>query len=115
MTTSRFPSRETSMPGSSSPLKIVLAEPPNIGQLLDNGVPTGNAVAVSGGTAMLTTAAINVVGTHAITAHYAGDATNTQASSSGALNVTCTGATTFAIQTQPAASNGSPTVKITIN
>lgn len=84
-------------------------------QLLDNGTPTGNPVAVAGGTAMLTTAALNTVGTHSITAHYAGDATNTQASSSGALNVTVTGNTTITIQTTPAASNGSPTVSVTIN
>ena len=84
-------------------------------QLLDDGMPTGNAVAVSGGTAMLTTSALTTVGTHSITAHYAGDGTHTQASSSGPLNVTVTGNTTFTVQTAPAASNGSPTVNLTIN
>jgi uncharacterized Zn-binding protein involved in type VI secretion len=55
-----------------------------------------------------------VVGTHAISAHYLGD-TNTLASQSGTLGVTITGPTTFAIQGSPAASNGSPTINITID
>jgi len=54
------------------------------------------------------------VGTHAISAHYLGDS-KTKASNSGTLNVTSTGTTTFAITTTPAASNGSPTVNVTIN
>jgi hypothetical protein len=58
---------------------------------------------------------MSTVGTHAISAHYAGDATNTQASSSGSLNVTVTGPTTFSIAVTPAASNGSPAINITIN
>lgn len=84
-------------------------------QLLDNGVATGAAVAVSGGTAMLSTAALTTVGTHSITAHYVGDATNTGPSSSGPLNVTITGPTTISVAASPAASNGTPAVNITIN
>jgi len=84
-------------------------------QLLDGGVPPGNPVAVSGGTATLTTAALNAAGTHTITAHYAGDATYTAASSSGSLFVTVTGAATISVAATPAASNGSPNVNITIN
>jgi len=84
-------------------------------QLLDAGVATGAAVAVSGGTATLTTAALNTVGTHAITAHYVGDATNTAPSSSGSLNVTVTGSTTVSVSATPAASNGNATINLTIN
>jgi len=84
-------------------------------QLFDGGVPTGAAVSVAGGTANLSTAALNTVGTHSITAHYAGDATNTGPSSSGALFVTITGSTTVTIGGTPAATNGSPTINVTIN
>jgi hypothetical protein len=84
-------------------------------QLLDNGVATGSPAAVAAGTATLTTAALNTVGTHAITARYAGDSIYTAASSSGALNVTVTGPTTVAIQASPVSSNASPTINLTIN
>jgi hypothetical protein len=89
--------------------------PTDMVQLFDGTTAIGTAVAVSGGTANLSTGAMSTVGTHAISAHYAGDATNTQASSSGSLNVTVTGSTTFSIAASPAASNGSPTINITIN
>jgi hypothetical protein len=89
--------------------------PTDMVQLLDGGVATGAAVAVSGGTATLTTAALSTVGTHAITAHYAGDATYTQASSSGALNVTVTGSTTIAITTSPVATPAASAISLTIN
>jgi Bacterial Ig-like domain (group 3) len=89
--------------------------PTDMVQLLDNGVATGAAVAVSGGTATLTTAALSTVGTHSITGHYLGDSTNTQASSSGPLNVTITGSATVTIQASPVATNGSPTINLTIN
>ena len=84
-------------------------------QLLDGGVATGNPVAVSGGTATLTTAALSTVGMHSITAHYAGDATYTQASSSLALNVLITGTTQLPIAANPASSNANPTISLTIN
>jgi hypothetical protein len=89
--------------------------PTDMVQLFDGTTAIGTAVAVSGGTANLSTGAMSTVGTHAISAHYAGDATNTQASSSGSLNVTVTGSTTLSIAASPAASNGSPTINITIN
>ena len=89
--------------------------PTDMVQLFDGATPIGTAVAVSGGTANLSTGAMSTVGTHAISAHYAGDATNTQPSSSGSLNVTVTGSTTLSIAASPAASNGSPTINITIN
>jgi Pro-kumamolisin, activation domain/Bacterial Ig-like domain (group 3) len=84
-------------------------------QLLDGGVATGNPVAVSAGTATLTTAPLSTVGMHSITAHYAGDATYTQASSSGALNVMVTGTTQLPIAANPASSNANPTINLTIN
>ncbi len=82
-------------------------------QLLDGSSMLGSAVTVSNGTTTITTAGL-APGTHSISAHYLGD-TYTQASNSGTLNVTSTGATTFAVIATPAASNGSPTVNITIN
>jgi hypothetical protein len=84
-------------------------------QLLDGGAATGNPVAVSGGTATLTTAALSTVGMHSITARYAGDATYTQTSSSGALNVMVTGTTQLPIAANPASSNANPTISLTIN
>jgi hypothetical protein len=89
--------------------------PTDMVELLDGGVATGTAVAVSGGTAALTTAALSTAGTHAINAHYAGDLTNTQASSSGTLNVTVTGSTTIAITTSPVATPAAPAISVTIN
>jgi len=84
-------------------------------QLLDGGSPTGNAVTVSGGTATLTTSALSTVGTHMITAHYAGDATYTQASSSGALGVTVTGTMPLPITGTSGSANASGNVSLTIN
>jgi hypothetical protein len=82
-------------------------------QLFDGATALGTGVTVSGGSASITSNGL-AVGTHSISAHYLGTA-STLASQSGALNVTVTGTTTFAITTTPAASNGSPTVNITIN
>jgi len=82
-------------------------------QLFDGTNTLGTPATVSNGTAMITNAGL-LPGTHSISAHYLGD-TYTQASQSGMLNVTSTGTTTFAIMATPAASNGSPTVNITIN
>jgi hypothetical protein len=84
-------------------------------QLLDGGVATGNPVAVSGGTATLTTAALSTVGMHSITAHYAGDATYTQASSSGALNVLITGTTQLPITGTSGSTTANGNVSLTIN
>jgi Big-like domain-containing protein len=82
-------------------------------QLFDGASTLGAPVTVSNGTASISSAGL-LPGTHSISAHYLGDSA-TQASSSLALNVTSTGTTTFAITATPAASNGSPTVNITIN
>jgi hypothetical protein len=82
-------------------------------QLFDGAAALGAAVTASNGAASITSAGL-APGTHSISAHYLGD-THTQASNSGTLNITSTGTTTFAITATPAASNGSPTVNITIN
>ena len=82
-------------------------------QLFDGTTTLGTPVTVSNGTATIMNSGL-LPGTHSISAHYLGD-TYTQASQSGMLNVTSTGTTTFAIMATPAASNGSPTVNITIN
>jgi hypothetical protein len=82
-------------------------------QLFDGTATLGPPVTVSNGSATIMSAGL-LPGTHSISAHYLGD-TYTQASSSGTLNVTSTGTTMFAITASPAASNGSPTVNITIN
>lgn len=73
----------------------------------------GTAANVSGGTATPTAPAL-AVGTHAISAHYLGDAT-TAASASGPINMTVTGTTTVAIATNPAASPAAPPLSVTIN
>jgi hypothetical protein len=83
-------------------------------QLYDSGVTIGTAVTVSGGTATLISPALSV-GTHAISAHYLGDATYTQASQSGSLNVTVTGNTSVAITTNPTATPPAPALNVTIN
>ncbi|HEV1995188.1 MAG TPA: Ig-like domain-containing protein, partial [Candidatus Acidoferrum sp.] len=82
-------------------------------QLFDGSTALGSAVTVSNGSATINNAGL-APGTHSISAHYLGD-TYTQASQSGALNVTSTGTTTFVVSATPAASNGTPTVSITIN
>jgi hypothetical protein len=82
-------------------------------QLFDGTSTLGSSVTVSNGSATINNAGL-LAGTHAISAHYLGD-TYTQASQSGALNVAVTGPTTFVISATPAASNGTPTVNLTIN
>jgi hypothetical protein len=84
-------------------------------QLFDGSTMTGIPVTVSGGTATLTTSALTTVGTHTITAHYAGDATYTQASSSGALNVMVTGTTQLPITGTSGSTTASGSVSLTIN
>jgi hypothetical protein len=83
-------------------------------QLFDNGLAIGTAVAVSGGTATLTSPML-AVGTHSISAHYAGDAYNTLASQSGSINVTVTGSATVAITTNPVATPAAPVLNVTVN
>jgi hypothetical protein len=81
--------------------------------MVDDTHKLGTPVTVSGGLAPITSNGLPV-GTHSIIAKYLGSQT-TLTSQSGALPVTVTGTTTFAITATPAASNGSPTVSITIN
>jgi hypothetical protein len=83
-------------------------------QLLDGGTVIAT-MSVSGGMATLTTPAFNTVGTHSISAHYVGDPTFTQASTSGTLNVTVTGATSIAITTSPVANPAAAPVNVNIN
>jgi len=82
-------------------------------QLFDGTNPLGSPTSVINGTATINESGLPA-GTHSISAHYLGD-TNTMASQSGALNITFVGNTTFTITATPAASNGSPTVNLTIN
>jgi photosystem II stability/assembly factor-like uncharacterized protein len=89
--------------------------PTDMVQLMDGGVATGSPVAVVSGTATLTTAALSTVGTHSITAHYAGDATYTQASTSGALSVTVMGTVQLPITGTAGSTTASSNVSLTIN
>ena len=82
-------------------------------QLFDGTTALGSPTSVVNGTASINESGL-AAGTHSISAHYMGD-TYTMASQSGALNITFVGTTTFVMQASPAASNGTPTVNITIN
>jgi len=82
-------------------------------QLFDGTSTLGSPVSAVNGTANISNAGL-AVGTHSISAHYLGD-TYTMASQSGALNIAITGQTSFTLSASPAASNGTPTVNITIN
>ncbi|HUO38862.1 MAG TPA: Ig-like domain repeat protein [Mycobacterium sp.] len=92
-----------------------------------SGMPAGNGNVqlLDGGNVVTTVAAVNgvaafnnittlSVGTHAISAHYLGDA-STGASQSGNVNVTVTGQTTVGIATNPASSNNNVTISLTVN
>jgi hypothetical protein len=81
-------------------------------QLFDGANMIGTAATVAGGTAAPTAPALSV-GTHAISAHYLGDAT-TAASASGTLNLTTTGPTTIAITSSPAATPVAPAINVTV-
>ena len=82
-------------------------------QLFDGTTALGSPMSAVNGAASINESGL-AAGTHSISAHYMGD-TYTMASQSGALNITFVGTTTFVIQASPAASNGTPTVNITIN
>jgi len=109
------PTKVASGPGNTFAFTVSVAggTPTGQVQLFDGSTALGTSVTVSGGSAAIASNGLPV-GTHSISAHYLGTA-STLASQSGALNVTVTGTTTFAIATTPAASNGSPTINITIN
>jgi Bacterial Ig-like domain (group 3) len=82
-------------------------------QLYDGSSLKGNPTALSGGSATISIPDL-AVGTHAISAHYLGDAF-TQTSQSGTLNITITGQTNFTVVASPTSSNGPQTVTLTIN
>jgi len=109
------PTKVASGPGNTFAFTVSVAggTPTGQVQLFDGSTALGTGVSVSGGSASITSNGL-AVGTHAISAHYLGTS-STKASQSGALNVTVTGTTTFVISATPAASNGNPTVNITIN
>jgi subtilase family serine protease len=83
-------------------------------QLFDGATALGSAVTLSGGSASINNASF-VPGVHPISAKYTPSDTSTLPSASGTLNIAITGNTTFAVTASPAASNGSPTVNLTIN
>jgi hypothetical protein len=86
--------------------------PTGMVQLFDGATMIGTAASVVAGSATPTAPAL-AVGTHAISAHYLGDAT-TLASASGTLNLTVTGSTTIAITTSPAATPVAPAINVTV-
>jgi hypothetical protein len=86
--------------------------PTGMVQLFDGATMIGTAATVTGGVATPTAPAL-AVGTHAITAHYLGDA-RTAASASGTLNLTVTGGTTIAITSSPLATPVAPAINVTI-
>jgi Pro-kumamolisin, activation domain/Bacterial Ig-like domain (group 3) len=78
------------------------ASPTGQVQLFDGSTALGLPVTVSNGSASINTG-LATVGTHAVSAHYLGNAT-TLASSSGTLNVTVTGSTVVPLTSTPAGS-----------
>jgi len=83
-------------------------------QLFDSSTALGNAVSVSNGSATITNGSLPV-GTHLISAHYLGD-TYTQASQSGALNVTVAGITPQITVTGTSGSTtATATMTVTVN
>jgi hypothetical protein len=78
-------------------------------QLFDGSTALGLPVSLSNGTASINTG-LATVGTHAVSAHYLGNAT-TLASASGVLNVTVTGSTAVPLTSTP---SGSANISLTI-
>jgi hypothetical protein len=78
-------------------------------QLFDGSTALGLPVSLSNGTASINTG-LATVGTHAVSAHYLGNAT-TLASASGALNLTVTGSTIVPLTSTP---SGSANLNLTI-
>ncbi len=90
-------------------------------QFFADGTALGSAVPVANGTtgSITLTAAqapafLQLVGTHAVSAQYLGDA-NTASSTSGTLNITITGTASLPITGTSGASTASGTVSLTIN
>jgi hypothetical protein len=83
-------------------------------QLLDGSTTIGAPVSLTGGSATIMNSGL-AVGTHAISAHYLGDA-KTLASSSGALSVTVTGTTpAVTITATSGPTTATTTMTITVN
>jgi hypothetical protein len=83
-------------------------------QLFDGTTALGASVQAVNGAAAFNNITTLSVGTHAISAHYLGDA-STLPSQSGPVNITVTGNTTVGISTTPASSNSNVTINLTVN
>jgi len=89
-------------------------------EFLVDGAILGTAPVANGTTGNITVTGaqappfLELVGTHTVSASYLGD-TTTGASSSGTLHVTVTGTAQLPIAANPASSNVSPTISLTIN
>jgi len=120
-TTTTMTVNNTKLPASDlTGFRFAIAVAASVGangqvQLFNGSAPLNGVgpVPVVNGSATIMSAGLTP-GTYSISAHYLGDS-KTLASSSGTLNMTSTGTTTFVISATPAASNGNPTVSITIN
>jgi hypothetical protein len=120
-TTTTMTVNSTKLPASDlTGFRLAIAVAASVGangqvQLFNGSAPLNGVgpVPVVNGSATIMSAGLTP-GTYSISAHYLGDS-KTLASSSGTLNMTSTGTTTFVISATPAASNGNPTVSITIN
>jgi hypothetical protein len=85
------------------------ANPTGQVQIFDAGTALGLPVTLSNGTASINTG-LATIGTHAVSAHYLGDAANLP-SSSGTLNLTVTGTATLPLTATP---GGSGSIALTI-
>src|SRR5207245_2729159 len=120
-TTTTMTVNNTKLPASDlTGFRFAIAVAASVGangqvQLFNGSAPLNGVgpVPVVNGSATIMSAGLTP-GTYSISAHYLGDS-KTLAVSSGTLNMTSTGTTTFVISATPAASNGNPTVSITIN
>jgi len=120
-TTTTMTVNSTKLPASDlTGFRFAIAVAASVGangqaQLFNGSAPLNGVgpVSVVNGSATIMSAGLTP-GTYSISAHYLGDS-KTRASSSGTLNMTSTGTTTFVISATPSASNGNPTVSITIN
>jgi hypothetical protein len=84
-------------------------------QLFDGATPLGNAIVIdSNGMAMSGIIPPTGVGTHAISAHYAGDSAH-MASASGSLQCTVTGTTNLTISGTSGSTMKTGTISITVN
>ncbi|MHB8501470.1 MAG: Ig-like domain repeat protein [Candidatus Acidiferrales bacterium] len=100
--------------------KVTGGTPTGNVQFFADGASLGTATVTGGTTGNITVTAaqapafLQLVGTHAVTAHYLGDAT-TAASASGTLNVTITGTTSLPITGTSGTDTATNNVSLTIN